>query len=152
MKNIQKGFGGMQFLMVGAIVAAASFVAVPKYNAFIDKAKLTEAFTFAGESKKRLSEFYMMNSRFPKSSVEAKPMVTESLSQPQFVDSVVVWPNHLNHDVIVKVYLKHGVVENSSGASEQFIYIAGDNAGSQVVWSCGATGINSELLPDNCKS
>ena len=99
-KNIQKGFGGMQLLMVGAIIGVASLVAVPKYNAFVDQAKLTEAFTFAGESKRKLSEFYMTNNRFPKTSVEARPMVTESLSPPKFVDSVVVWPNHMEPDSI----------------------------------------------------
>jgi hypothetical protein len=100
-------------------------------------------------------EFYMTNNRFPKTSVEAQPMVTKSLTQPRFVDSVVVWPNHMDNDVMVKVYLKNGVVENPTGATEQFIYIAGNNSrnsGHQVVWSCGASGISAELLPDNCKS
>ena len=37
---------------------------------------------------------------------------------------------------------------------EQYLYIAGNRAvgtGYQVEWTCGAEGVNPDLLPDNCK-
>jgi hypothetical protein len=68
---------------------------------------------------------------------------------------MVVVPRHDNHDIVVKVYLKDGVVENKTG-QEQFIYITGDkpsgSGSSYMEWGCGASGVGAELLPDNCKA
>ena len=149
MNYFQRGFGGMQLLIVGAVIGITAMVAMPKYNAFVDKAKLTEAFNFAGESKKKLSEYYMMSSRLPRTSAEAQGMVTEGLSPPKFVDNMVIYPNHMEHDVVVKVYLRPNVIENKTGEA-QFIYVAGDQSGKQLLWSCGSSGIDAELLPEGC--
>ena len=65
MKNQQLGFGGLQVILVVAVIGIMSVVAVPKYKSFIGKAKITEAFNIAGESKRKLSEFYMVNGGLP---------------------------------------------------------------------------------------
>lgn len=153
MNKRQWGFGGLQLLMVIAVIGAISIIAVPKYNAFITKAKLTEAFNLAGESRKKLSEFYMTNSRFPADAGEAASMKTTTLAPPEYVDHMVVEPRSEDHDVIVKVFLKVDVVDNPSGA-EQYVYVAGDRgagSGFAVEWSCGAKGIDASLLPEDCQ-
>ncbi len=153
MNNHQHGFGGLQVIMVVAVIAAVSVIAVPKYNSFITKSKITEAFTIASESKRKLSEFYMVNSRFPQTAGEAEAMKTVTLSPPEYVRGMAVEPGYQSHDVAVMVYLKDGVVDNETGA-EQFIYITGDkstNSGFEIEWNCGASGIGAELLPENCQ-
>ncbi|MBT8059126.1 MAG: pilin [Gammaproteobacteria bacterium] len=153
MNSRQSGFGGLQVLISIAAVAVLSVIAVPKYNAFIDKAKMTEAFNLAGESRRKLSEYYMVNARFPKTAAEAEPMRTVTLSPPDFVEGMVVEPASEEHDVVVKVYLKKDVFENVSGG-EQYIYVAGDltrGGASALAWSCGGSGVKAELLPEDCQ-
>ena len=148
----QLGFGGMQVIIAIVVLATVTLIAVPKYKSFVTKSKITEAFNLAGESKQKLSQFYMVNNRFPRTTTEAAVTKTVSLSPPKFVRKMVVQPGYKNHDIAVKVYLKEGVVENETGG-DQFIYIAGDttpNSQSAVRWSCGAKGIGADLLPDNC--
>ncbi len=152
MKNHQIGFGGLQLLLVIVAMGVVSMVAVPKYQSFIAKAKITEAFTLAGESRRKLSEFYMTNGRFPKTAVEAEPMKTVTLSPPEFVRDMVVEPNAENHDVMIKVYVIDGVFDNPT-SEEQFIYLAVDKSTGTnyaVDWSCGARGIDPEILPEDC--
>jgi Tfp pilus assembly protein PilE len=155
MKRHQGGFGGLQLLLVVAVIGMTSMVTVPKYKSFMAKAKLSEAFIFAGESKQKLSQFYMVNNRFPKNAKESAAMVTVSLSPPEVVREMVVIPGRDNHDIVVMVYLKDGVVENKTG-QEQFIYITADkpsgSGSSYVEWGCGASGVGAELLPDHCKA
>jgi len=149
----QWGFGGMQMVIAIAVVAFVSLIAVPKYSAFMTKSKITEALNLAGESKRKLSQFYMVNNRFPRNQAEAQVTVTTSLSPPKFVRKLVVEPGFQSHDVAVRVFLKDGVVENDTG-EEQYIYITGDatrGADTKVRWGCGASGISPEFLPDNCK-
>jgi hypothetical protein len=117
------------------------------------KAKLTEAFNLAGESKRKISQYYMVNGRFPRTTREAEPLATGTLTAPEFVSFMEVQPEADNHAIVVKVYLKKDVVENTGGG-DQYIYVAGDLANTSnasVEWSCGANGVDVSLLPDGCK-
>ena len=153
MNTKQAGFGGLQLLAVVAAMAMVTLVAVPRYNAYISKAKLTEAFNLAGVSKKKLTEYYMVNGRFPDTAEEAEAMRTDTFSPPEFVREIVVKHEDDDHEVVVQVFLKEGVVENVTGV-DQYIYVAGDKSGmpgTMVEWSCGAMGVDRELLPRECQ-
>lgn len=154
MKAIQGGFGGLQVVVAFAAMAVLSMVAIPKYQASMDKAKLTEAFNLAGASKRKLTEFYMVNGRFPNTSGEAQAMLTETFSPPEYVREMTVEHEDKRHQVVIKVFMKPGLLDNPDGG-EQYVYIAGDPAaegGAMVVWSCGGTGVRPDLLPDDCQS
>ena len=150
----QRGFGGLQVVVAIAAMAVISLVAIPKYQASMDKAKLTEAFNLAGASKRKLTEFYMVNGRFPNSQGEAQAMVTETFSPPEYVREMLVEHNDERHDIMIKVFMKPGLLDNPDGG-DQYVYIAGNPAaqGSAMVeWSCGGAGVRPDLLPDDCRS
>jgi len=71
-------------------MVAIAVVAVPAYSSFISKAKMTEAMNLAGESKRKMSEFFMMNNRFPQNENEAKVAHTMTLSPPEYVREMVI--------------------------------------------------------------
>ena len=149
----QRGFGGLQVVVAIAAMAVLSMVAVPKYQASMDKAKLTEAFNLAGASKRKLTEFYMVNGRFPNSEGEAMAMITETFSPPEYVREMVVEHQDENHEVVIKVFMKPGLLDNPDGG-EQYVYVAGnesDTPGAKVDWSCGGAGLSADLLPDDCR-
>lgn len=153
MKAMQGGFAGLQVVVAIAAMAVLSMVAVPKYQASLDKAKLTEAFNLAGASKHKLTEFYMVNGRFPNSTGEAQAMETETFSPPEYVREMVVVHDDERHEVLIKVYMKPGLLDNPGGG-EQYVFVAGNRAapGSAMVeWSCGGAGVNVDLLPDDCR-
>lgn len=152
MKYKNRGFGGLQFVLVFAIIGAMATFAIPQYKSYVSKAKLTEAFKLAGESKRKLSEFYMLNGRFPQTESESQMMITTTVAPPEFVEEMVVDPNDERGDITIRVYLREGVVENETG-EEQFVYIAGHSTpgdGYQITWSCGASGLGDDLLPEDC--
>jgi type IV pilus assembly protein PilA len=153
MQQRQSGFGVIQAVMVVSIVAVIGLVAMPKYQAFVTKSQLTEALNIAHESKRKLEMYYMTAGHFPRTMKEAEAMKTETLQAPEYVREMTVAPKD-ETDIIVKVFIKDGVVENLDGA-EQFVFIQGNQRkanGVQVEWICGAQGISTDLLPDNCKS
>lgn len=152
MNTHQWGFGGLQVILVGVILSAASLVAVPQYEAQVSKAKLAEAFRLASDSKRKVSEFYVINGRLPNSKAEAAAMRTITISQPQHVRDMMVDHQVPGYDVMIKVFLKDGVVENLGG-DEQYVYFVGkrgDSAKFSLRWTCGATGVDSDLLPEDC--
>ena len=152
MKFRENGFGGLQIILGIVVVAVLASFAVPQYNNYVDKAKLAEAYTLAGDTKKKLVEFYMTYNRFPKTDGEASVVKTETFAPPEFVRDIVVNYKDSANDIVIEVYLKDGVVENLTG-EPQYIYMAGNSSragGAYVDWTCGAQGINPDLLQPTC--
>ena len=152
MKHSESGFGGMQFLAVACVIAVVAVIATPKYKAYVTKSKVTEAVNLAEHSKRRLNEFYMLNDRFPRSVGEANTAAAKTVTPPKYVREVHVEPSQEGDDVKVMVYLKDGVVENPTG-EDQYILLTGVRTDGQypVEWSCGAQGLDPELLPESCR-
>ncbi|MEJ8569235.1 pilin [Elongatibacter sediminis] len=154
MKNRNRGFGGLQFVLVFAIIGVAATFAVPEYKSYMTKAKLTEAFNLAGESKRKLSEFYMLNGRLPGTQNEAELMITSTVAPPEYVRDMVVKPADSKGRFTIRVYLKEGVIENPVAGEDQFIYVEAQAAGNgsyALTWSCGGGGLEPDLLPEDCE-
>lgn len=154
MNKRQLGFGGLQMVLSIAVIGVVAMVAVPQYQGFISKAKMTEAFNLASESRKKVSQFYMVSGRFPRSDSEVASMASGTLSPPEHVREMVVEREGQGGDLLIKVYLNEDVVENLTG-EDQFIFLAGHETkgGAHAMeWSCGASGIQEDLLPEECRS
>ena len=153
MKHQQHGLGGLQVLMVVATIAVTSLVAVPKYQAFANKAKITEALNLASESKRKISQSFMVNNTLPRNASEASAMMSTTVEKPEFVREMKISADDPGKKVTIKVFLNEGVVENESGG-DQYLFLSGKTTpGGQYAleWDCGAENINFELLPESCQ-
>lgn len=152
MNRKQLGYFSRQTALLLGLFSLVLAFAVPKLNDFSDKGKVTEAYHLASESKLRLTEFYKLSARFPQSEVELNSITSSVFNQPDFVSAVVVDHKDEEHDVVVRVFLKEDVVNNKTG-EPQYIYMAGSkSAGLGLDWSCGASGVDTNLLPRGCSS
>ena len=150
----QKGFGGLQIVLVFVLVGLMATIAIPKYKGSISKAKLTEAFNLASASRQKVSEFFMTSGRFPKSMGEIQSVEATTLSPPKHVRELVVESGTADDSLMIKVYLQNDVVENRTG-EDQFIYISASRPDDGIYgleWNCGANGIDLALLPQECRT
>jgi type IV pilus assembly protein PilA len=147
----QAGLGAVQVLLGLTLIVGISAVAVPKYESFVAKSKVTEGFNLAQDSKAKLSEFYIAKNRFPRTDSEASSISTQSLTPPEFVREIVVDYEDIANDVMIKIFFKDGVLPEPS-SSEDYVYLAGNAStnGALIDWSCGAFGIDLGLLPTQC--
>ena len=152
MNRKQLGYFSRQTALLLALFSLVLAFAVPKLNDFSDKGKVTEAYHLASESKLRLTEFYKLSARFPQSEVELNSVTSSVFNQPDFVSAVVVDHKDQEYDVVVRVFLKEDVVNNKTG-EPQYIFMAGSkSAGLGLDWSCGSSGVDTNLLPRGCTS
>ncbi len=127
--------------------------AAPKYEEFVVRSKMSEAFSLIGDTKTKLTEFYIMNSRFPRTSTEAESIQTDTFTPPEFVREIKLNLEHEEHQVAIEVYFKEGAIPGAV-FDGHFVYVAGNPssvAGSMVEWSCGAEGIEPQFLPSRCQ-
>ena len=154
MKHRQSGFFSRQTALLLALFGLVLAFAVPQIQEFSDRNKVTEAYHLASESKLRLDEFYKLSARFPSTEVEMKSVTKSMFRHPEFVSAIVVDHADEEFDIVVKVLLKEDVFDNDSG-DLQFIYMAGTKSsapGLGLNWSCGASGLDDDLLPRTCNS
>jgi len=60
----QRGFTIIELLIVIAIIAVLAAIALPAYNDYTQRAKLTDAFTALSDFRVRMEQFYQDNRRY----------------------------------------------------------------------------------------
>ena len=63
--TLNKGFTLIELMIVVAIIGVLSAVAIPMYNDYTIRAKVSEAFAVVQPYKMKFVEYYAMNGRFP---------------------------------------------------------------------------------------
>ena len=150
----QRGFGTRQALLLLTLAGLATVFCIQKYNDFVTQTRVSEAIYLATESKLRVSEFYTLSARFPENAAEKASVTTKVLTPPDYVSEIVIEETGDEHDVMVKVYFKDGILDDFNG-ERPFVYMAAnlsDRRNRSLQWNCGAHGVDAGLLPGDCRS
>ena len=65
MKRVQQGFTLIELMIVIAIVGILAAVALPAYQDYTVRAKMSEALATVGEAKTSVNEYYILQDEFP---------------------------------------------------------------------------------------
>lgn len=153
MTGYQKGSIDFRTTLLLVLACLLAVFAFQKLNGLQEQTKINEAFHMAGESKTRLTEFYFLSARFPATQLETESVTTDIYAVPEFVSGIVI-EQDTDFDVMVKVFLKDAGDSKLPG-TQPFVYMAAnraDEGGRDLEWTCGAHGIESDLLPQSCRS
>ena len=94
----------------------------------------------------------MLSGKFPNSEPEVNSVTSNIYNMTEFVQEISIEPEFNDNDVAIKIHFKADALKNNSGG-EQFIYLAANRLGTSgqgLEWTCGAVGVDAELLPGNC--
>jgi type IV pilus assembly protein PilA len=71
MKSIQKGFTLIELMIVVAIIAILAAIAIPAYQDFLKRSRVTDMITQLGACKTSVAEYYSTKAIFPATSAVA---------------------------------------------------------------------------------
>ena len=143
MKSVQKGFTLIELMIVVAIIGILAAIAIPAYQDYIARSKVTELATAADACKASVSEYAQSQNALPGDIATAGC----SSNQTDYVQSLAVGAN--------------GVITVTAGGTKAASLPAGVNgntltltptlnAGGTVTWAC-AGSITAKYLPANCR-
>ncbi|HSN40826.1 MAG TPA: prepilin-type N-terminal cleavage/methylation domain-containing protein, partial [Burkholderiales bacterium] len=89
MKMTQKGFTLIELMIVVAIIAILAAIAIPQYQDYTKRAKVSEGLVLADAAKLAVSETYQAKGEWPKNTTEAGYQTAHST----YVDSVDISGN-----------------------------------------------------------
>jgi type IV pilus assembly protein PilA len=143
MKTMQKGFTLIELMIVVAIIGILAAVALPAYQDYTVRAKVSEVVLAASAPKNTIAEFFQTNSRMPPA---ASAAITSQVSK--YVSGVAYAYVSDTQGTITATSQALG-----SGITGSIVLTGvGVPTTGQVNWTCtGGNSINAKYLPASCK-
>ena len=134
MRTMQKGFTLIELMIVVAIIGILAAVALPAYQDYTVRAKVSELMLAASSAKTAVSEAAATLSALPGSA-----SVSVQSQSSKYVSSVI-WDGN---SVIA-------TAQGDSNISGSNIYMGGSYLSGQMTWVCGGT-ILQKYRPASCR-
>lgn len=146
MKTVQQGFTLIELMIVIAIVGILAAVALPAYQDYTTRAKVSEALAIAAEAKTSIGEYYVLNQALPDTVDKAGIRADIDTA---IVNSVKYNTASGNFEVTVK-----SLASDISAGDAAFTMSIASTASGTIEWKC-KPGTNNPIpakyLPANCR-
>jgi len=143
MKKVQQGFTLIELMIVVAIIGILAAIAIPAYQDYTIRAKVTEGLNLASAAKTAVSETFSSEGRFLAANNASYGLPAAVSIAGQNTLSVTMSANGL----ISVVYTGLG----GNTAAGQGLTLTPATAAGSIQWTCAPSGLAAKYLPSTCR-
>jgi type IV pilus assembly protein PilA len=144
--HVQKGFTLIELMIVVAIIGILAAVAIPAYQDYTIRAKMTEAMSVASQAKTAVSEYYVSQGSMPDDQTEAGFDAAADYA----TDVVATMTYSRTSEDVGVVTMAVKDIGGDVAANDDFTLTAKGSA-TGVSWVCATGSLNAKYLPSNCR-
>ena len=137
-RKTNKGFTLIELMIVVAIVGILAAVALPAYQDYTTRAKVTEGLSLANTLKTMVSEYYNLERAFPATDA--------ALANYNDAATTIVKSIGSATNVITITFKDVGAISED----ETILLTATASGTGQISWACTSAAIEQEFLPSSC--
>ena len=139
MTHKQQGFTLIELMIVVAIIGILAAVAIPAYQDYTIRARVTEGLSLASGAKTAVAEYYSTNGTLPADNPTAGMAAAKSISG----------------NSVRQVEFKNKEIEVTfSGGKEinsKLLFLKPDTTGGKIVWDCKGGNLEGKYRPSSCR-
>jgi type IV pilus assembly protein PilA len=167
-KTAQKGFTLIELMIVIAIVGILAAIALPAYQDYIVRSKMSEPLAALAEAKTTVAEYVAANGGYPTGGTNDPFGINTGYRNSEILDRLVISPDPAQADQPIYIVAEvddcvwlgncpddmTGPATNGVGT---FALSGSTNSDGTMTWECipgdgtGANPIQTKYLPANCR-
>ncbi|NOZ54606.1 MAG: prepilin-type N-terminal cleavage/methylation domain-containing protein [Gammaproteobacteria bacterium] len=145
MNKAQQGFTLIELMIVVAIIGILAAIAIPAYQDYTTRAKISEVMIIGSAAKTTTSEYFLSTNRMPANTRQAG--INTNAAQSQYLTSIAFATNGTGATLTYTL----DSTELSIGGTDQTIVFQGSGNVNGVQWTCDTGSIDPKYLPANCR-
>lgn len=133
------GFTIIELMIAVAIIGILAALAIPAYQNYITRSRVSEGILFASDAKSNVAQYYLSTGNFPNSNSEA--------GIPTTISSPMVASINVAGDGTGQVIITTSI----SGITNGSIIFSPQASSSGIEWTCTGGSLDGNYRPSNCR-